>query len=102
ETADDQVHLAHPAPPGAEQEPAPALIQSFARSLRHDAIRFDWSRRDRKAPTSPTPKARTRPGEAYIEGDDPDVSGKAITSLVIPGRGCKPRAGNPQPQAGRN
>jgi hypothetical protein len=31
-------------------------------------FRFDLGRWGRKTSTSPTPKARTRPGEAYIEG----------------------------------
>ena len=34
EAADDQVHLAHAAMPGAEQQLAPPLVQAFARSCR--------------------------------------------------------------------
>ena len=72
ETADDQVDLAHAAPPGPEQDLAPPLIQSLARPLGH-----------RRAPT---PKARTRPGEAYIEGEAGDVSAEPSSFTVIPGR----------------
>jgi hypothetical protein len=34
EAAEDQIHLAYAAMPGAEQELAPARIQAFARSHR--------------------------------------------------------------------
>ena len=81
ETADDQVDLAHAPPPGPEQDLASPLVQSLARPLGH-----------RRAPT---PKARTRPGEAYIEGEADDVSADVLNSLVIPGRGRSPRARNP-------
>jgi hypothetical protein len=72
ETADDQVDLAYAPPPGPEQDLAPPLIQSLARPLGH-----------RRAPT---PKARTRPGEAYIEGEAGDVSAEPSSFTVIPGR----------------
>ena len=39
ETADDQIHFAHAAPPGAKQELAAPHIQSFARSFCHDVQR---------------------------------------------------------------
>ncbi len=51
--ADDQIGLAHAAPPGAEQELLAPIIQALARSFRHEYLQ--------------TPKARTRPGEGYIE-----------------------------------
>ena len=59
--ADDQIGLAHAAAPGAEQELLAPLIQALARSFRHGG-------------SEKTPKARTRPGEGYIENDGPNVS----------------------------
>jgi len=35
EAADDQIHLAHTAAPGAEQQPPPPLVQSCAGTFRH-------------------------------------------------------------------
>src|SRR4029079_8037316 len=81
EAADDQVHLAHAAAPGPEQNLAPPLVQSLARPFGHRC--------------APTPKARTRPGEAYIESEQEDVSGSGGSLRT----GAEPRARNPYPRA---
>src|SRR5271169_1749682 len=60
--ADDQIGLADAATPGAEQKLLAPLVQAFARSFRHGG-------------SEKTPKARTRPGEGYIENGGEDVSG---------------------------
>jgi hypothetical protein len=44
EAADNQIHLAHAAAPGAEQQPPPSLVQSCAGSFRHECrSHFFWS-----------------------------------------------------------
>src|SRR5450830_338996 len=68
ETAEHQIHLAHAAMPGTEQQPLPARIQPIARNP-GSGHRF-----------SPTPKTRTGPGEAYIEGSSHAVSRSLCTA----------------------
>src|ERR1700687_2329619 len=56
--------------PGAEQQPAPARVQSIARNS-GSAHGF-----------TPTPKTRTGPGGVYIEGLSAAVSGLVCTGRI--------------------
>ena len=66
EAADDQIHLAHAAPPGAEQKLAPPLVQSFARSLGHGAIPVRFGPLARKSSQKPNAKSPDAAGRGVI------------------------------------
>src|ERR1700730_18096584 len=91
--ADDQIGLAHAAAPGAEQKLLAPLIQALARSFRHGG-------------SEKTPKARTRPGEGYIENGAQNVSGLSVgVEFVRCGRTFSTRFSQPSrryPASGRS
>ena len=67
EAADDEIHLAHAAPPGPEQKLAPPLVQPFARSLGHRANPGSlWAFGGAKAPTRPNAKSPDAAGRGVI------------------------------------
>src|SRR5262249_57038875 len=68
EPAHDQIHLAHAAMPRAEQQFAAAEVEPVARS-----------RGSGHEEETSTPKARTGPGEAYI-----DAPGRLVSGSLLP------------------
>src|SRR5215472_371526 len=71
ETADDQIHFAHAAAPGAKQQPAPPLVQSCTGTLGHSCRSYlFWSMifSEKTASTFLDHAQRLKPGRGRAKG----------------------------------